>query len=136
MWVVACDKRDDPSTTLFLVDRSLQRRSFWSDRLDDVQVFATRFAAVARMKALTLNNPRVVTLAEAWRIVDAQLGTVSNWREIEYTVDTPSPRIEAAPIPPGAFRVGPERPKPEVFAPPQDVDARWENIVLPDEDDT
>ena len=131
MWVVACDKRDDPSTTLFLVDRSKQRRSFWSDRLDDVLVFSTRFAAGARAQALTLNNPRVISLAEAQRVVDAQLRTV--WG-MAYEPEVPSPRIEAAPVGPNDFRVGPKRPTPKVFDPPDQTDARWENIMLPEDD--
>lgn len=70
LFVIACDKRDDSSTTLFMVDRRIQRASFWSDRLDDVFIYNLRGAAERKAKALRFNSPRVLSLAEA-RIISA-----------------------------------------------------------------
>ncbi len=59
-----CDKRDSPDTTLFLVDRKKQR-SFWSDRLDNVEVFPSKNVALRRARSLRYNNACVLTLARA-----------------------------------------------------------------------
>lgn len=71
-FVIACDKRDDPSTTLFMVDRRRQRQSFWSDRLDDALVYRRRVDAQLKVARLRYNSPRVLPLEEAREIADAQ----------------------------------------------------------------
>lgn len=65
LYVVACDKRGQPGTTLFMVDRARQRASFWSDRLVDVLVYSERGAAERRAAGLRFNRPRVLTLEQA-----------------------------------------------------------------------
>lgn len=65
LYVVACDKRGEPGTTLFMVDRARQRASFWSDRLVDVLIYSERGAAERRAAGLRFNRPRVLTLAQA-----------------------------------------------------------------------
>lgn len=64
-YVIVCDKRDSAYEVLFMVDRNKQKLSFWSDRLDDVMKFVEYRAAVAQVRKLKFNNPRVVTLSEA-----------------------------------------------------------------------
>lgn len=68
MYVIITDsrKRDE---ILFLVDRSRQRASFWSNRIDDVMRFSDKSAAIKRASALRFNNPRVITLRDAMIIV-------------------------------------------------------------------
>lgn len=66
-FVVVTDSRKR-AELLFMVDRKKQKASFWSDRLDDVMVFAARSAAEGQARALRFNNPRVMTLAEANRL--------------------------------------------------------------------
>ena len=65
LYVVACDKRGQSGTTLFMVDRARQRASFWSDRLVDVLVYSERGAAERRAAGLRFNRPRVLTLEQA-----------------------------------------------------------------------
>ena len=70
-YVIATDsrKRDE---VLFMVNRRVQRASFWSNRLDDVFIYKSRDAAEARVGQLRDNNPRVLTLREAIRLEAAQ----------------------------------------------------------------
>lgn len=65
-FVIATDSRRCDEL-LFMVDRSKQRKSFWSNRLDDVFVFSDRDAAKAKCRTLRFNNPRVMTLKDAWK---------------------------------------------------------------------
>lgn len=65
LYVVACDKHDAKGITLFLVDRTRQRASFWSDRLTEVFIFNHRGAAERKAASLKFNNPRVMTLEQA-----------------------------------------------------------------------
>jgi hypothetical protein len=66
-YVIATDSRKKDEV-LFMVDRNKQRKSFWSNQLTDV--FVTDKAAADKIVAgLRFNNPRVLTLADAQRIV-------------------------------------------------------------------
>ena len=64
MWVVATDsrKRDE---LLFMVNRRIQRASFWSNRLDDALVYRNAEAARQKARSLKFNNPRVIKLSTA-----------------------------------------------------------------------
>jgi len=75
-YVIMTDSRkcDD---VLFMVDRRRQRRSFWSNRLDDAFVYANRRAAERKAASLRFNNPRAVSIDEARRIERLQL--VGSW---------------------------------------------------------
>lgn len=44
---------------LVMVDRSKQKKSFWSNRLDDAFVFSDREAAIRKAKSFRFNSPRV-----------------------------------------------------------------------------
>lgn len=72
MFVVATDsqRRDE---TLFLVDRSKERRSFWSNCLDSVKVFKSEEEAAAGAKSLRYNNPRVMALSIARSVAAGQV---------------------------------------------------------------
>ena len=63
-WVVVTDsrKRDE---YLFMVDRSVQTKSFWSNQLVDAFIYRDFEAAKVKANSLKYNNPRVVTLTEA-----------------------------------------------------------------------
>lgn len=63
-YVIASDSQRNDET-LFMVDRRKQRASFWSNRLDDVLVFADRGAADRKAASLRFNRPRVMTLYAA-----------------------------------------------------------------------
>ena len=52
---------------LVMVDRSKQRRSFWSNRTADAFIYADRSAAEHKAASLRYNAPRVLSLAEARR---------------------------------------------------------------------
>ena len=54
--------------TLFMVDRKKQKKSFWSNRLDDVFIFLDRGAAERKAASLTFNSPEVLTYREAQQI--------------------------------------------------------------------
>lgn len=53
---------------LVMVDRSKQRRSFWSNRTTDAFIYADRSAAEHKAASLRYNAPRVLSLAEARRL--------------------------------------------------------------------
>lgn len=55
-------------THLFMVDRHAQRKSFWSDRLQDVLLWQSESAAHRRLAQVRHNQPRVVDYAEAMRL--------------------------------------------------------------------
>jgi hypothetical protein len=133
-WVIACSKRGDPRTTLFMVDRRKQWGSFWSDRLTDVFIYTNRGAAESKAASLKYNTPRVLTLDEARDIADSQSFNramrVRERYEATGQVEPPSTATyvaDQAPV---------EREGPEGFQAPPPVDARWDNIMLPEEDDT
>ncbi|MCP4639422.1 MAG: hypothetical protein GY851_03265 [bacterium] len=132
-WVIACSKRGDPSTTLFMVDRRRQWASFWSDRLTDVFVYTNRKAAESKAAALRYNTPRVLTLDEARVVADAQ---ADPYKGVDYEVRSPGPRMEAGvqKTRDGDFRVAPKRPEVETFQAPEAMDERWANIELPEDD--
>lgn len=72
-YVIASESRQEDEL-LFLVDRSKQRASFWSDRLDDVLVFADKAAALRKAGTLRYNEPQVMSLQEAREYMrDAQV---------------------------------------------------------------
>lgn len=50
---------------LFMVDRRIQRESFWSDRLEDVMFWRSRSAADSRVRTMRHNDPRVIEFGEA-----------------------------------------------------------------------
>lgn len=63
-FVIATNSRKR-NETLFMVDRSRQKASFWSNRTVDAFVFADKAAADRKAKSLRHNNPRVISLNEA-----------------------------------------------------------------------
>lgn len=63
MWVVACDKKSDPSTILFMVEQPSRRR--WSTKVEDAQVFHDQELANQQVKRLRYGNPRVLNLQTA-----------------------------------------------------------------------
>lgn len=77
MYVIATDSRRKDET-LFMVDRNRQRASFWSNRLDDAMKYGDKSAAQQKAAKLRFNQPRVLTLQDAARIVGKQA------REREY----------------------------------------------------
>ena len=82
VFVVASDSRQR-NETLFMVDRRLQRASFWSDRLSDVMKFPTKEAAQAIASRLCFNNPRPMPLHEAMVVAQSQ----SDDRELTACMD-------------------------------------------------
>lgn len=67
-FVIATDSRKRNETP-FMVDRSRQKASFWSNRTVDAFVFADKAAADRKAKSLRHNNPRVISLNEAQAMV-------------------------------------------------------------------
>jgi hypothetical protein len=63
-FVIATNSRTDDEL-LFMVDRSKQRASFWSNRLCDVLTYQNRDAAQRKASSLKFNRPQVMTLTEA-----------------------------------------------------------------------
>lgn len=57
---------------LVMVDRSKQKASFWSSCLEDAFIYADRAAAETKAKTFKFNNPRVMDLAAAKRIMPAE----------------------------------------------------------------
>jgi len=72
-FVIATDKRGYPEVTLFMVDRRIQKKSFWSDRLIDVFVYGDRKAAERKSSSLKFNNPRVMTMTEAEEVEECRI---------------------------------------------------------------
>lgn len=71
-YVIVTNSRQVRGERLFLVDRTKQRISFWSNRLDDVLVFNYKTTAEAAMKKLKFNCPRIMTYDEAQLITNSQ----------------------------------------------------------------
>lgn len=71
MYVIAADSRRKREV-LFMVDRSRQRASFWSNRLDDAFRYADKAAAQHKAMQLRFNRPRVLTLQDAMRVACEQ----------------------------------------------------------------
>lgn len=67
-YVIVCDSRFDAWFKLFMVNRTKQRRSFWSDRLDEVMTWTSQREAQKVCNALKFNSPKVVTYSEAHSI--------------------------------------------------------------------
>lgn len=67
MYVIATDSRKN-NEVLFMVDRAHQRKSFWSNRLDDVLKYENKSAARRKAASLLFNNPRVLSLQDAMKI--------------------------------------------------------------------
>jgi hypothetical protein len=70
-YVIATQSRRREET-LFMVDRAKESRSFWSNHLTHVFVYASREAAQARAAGLIFNSPCVLSLEEARRIACEQ----------------------------------------------------------------
>ena len=71
MFVIATDSRHRDEV-LFMVDRTRQRASFWSNRLDDAMKYGDKSSAQQKATKLRFNRPRVLTLQEAARIAGEQ----------------------------------------------------------------
>lgn len=73
MFVIACNKRDAPGVTLFMLDRNKVRygQNFWTEVLDD-SVLRVRVRTIADgiVAKLRYQNPRVMTSAEAQLAAD------------------------------------------------------------------
>ena len=59
--------------TIFMVNRHVCQKSFWSNTLDDAFVYASREAAGKKAAQLQFNHPRVMTLEEARLIASKQV---------------------------------------------------------------
>lgn len=70
-YVIACNSRTK-TEVLFMVDRRKQKKSFWSNGITDVFVYANHGAATTKASSLRHNNPRVLTLTEAQAIATKQ----------------------------------------------------------------
>ncbi len=66
-YVITTDSRKKDEV-LFMVDRNKQKKSFWSNRLDDVFIFNDLSAAKRVCDGYKYNNPRVLTLNDASKI--------------------------------------------------------------------
>jgi len=64
-YVIASDDPGHMGMTLFMVDRSKQRKSFWSNQLTDVLVYQDKDAAKEKAAALKYNSPIVLDWNEA-----------------------------------------------------------------------
>lgn len=70
-FVITTDSRRKDEI-LFMVDRRIQKKSFWSNRLDDAFVYGNKHAAEQKAQSFRYNNPRVMTLNHASRIAEEQ----------------------------------------------------------------
>lgn len=59
--------------TIFMVNRHVCQKSFWSSVLDDAFVYASRAAADKKAAQLQFNRPRVLPLEEARLIASKQV---------------------------------------------------------------
>jgi hypothetical protein len=48
-----------------MVNRRMQRASFWSNRIDDAMIYSDKDAAIRKARTLRYNNPRVVAYKDA-----------------------------------------------------------------------
>jgi len=64
--------------TIFMVNRHVCQKSFWSRTLDDAFVYASRAAADKKVAQLQYNNPRVLPLEEARLIASRQVAAESD----------------------------------------------------------
>ena len=78
-FVITCRRHGD---TLFMVDRKKQRKSFWSDRLDDVLVWKDEKAAQRHADTLKFNDPQVIPLEKAERIDLDRMKARLDWQRI------------------------------------------------------
>lgn len=69
-YVIICDKRDFPETKLFMVDRSKIKSTYWSDEMANVMQFHNLKVATDICAKLQYNNPKVITLGEAYEIAN------------------------------------------------------------------
>lgn len=63
-YIIATTSRKN-GETLFMVDRNRQKKSFWSNKLNDVFVFKSLEKAKEKILGLKYNNPRILTAKEA-----------------------------------------------------------------------
>ncbi len=63
-YVIVTDSRKK-NEILFMVDRSKQKSSFWSDRLDEAFIYNDRIQADNKARSLRYNNPRIMEFKEA-----------------------------------------------------------------------
>jgi hypothetical protein len=71
MFVIAVDSQSKKET-LFMVNRSIQRKSFWSNRTCDAFVYRLYNAAANKCKLLKFGNPRVIAVSQAVEISQKQ----------------------------------------------------------------
>lgn len=64
-YVIVSNDPAHPGVVLFMVDRSKQTKSFWSNTLEDVFVYQDKSAAEEKASSLSHNNPRSVNWDEA-----------------------------------------------------------------------
>lgn len=62
-------KNDD---MLFMVDRSVQKKSFWSHSIEEAYVYDNPALAKAKADSYRYNHPRVLTYEQAYRISEEQ----------------------------------------------------------------
>lgn len=81
-YIIASDSRQRDEV-LFMVDRRLQRQSFWSNRVTEAFEYVDAAAAKAKVASLKFNNPRVMTVEAARELSKHQ----SFQRAVETTDD-------------------------------------------------
>lgn len=71
MFVIAVDSQSKKEA-LFMVNRSIQKKSFWSNRTCDAFVYRLYSAAAHKCKTLRFGKPRVLTVNQAIAISQKQ----------------------------------------------------------------
>lgn len=71
-FVVAIDDPGHPGSFLVMVDRRKQKKSFWSNRMDDAFFYTRMEAASAKVSMLIYNNPRVLSEGQAILLFNKQ----------------------------------------------------------------
>lgn len=71
-----------PPRTMFMVDRSRIRHSWWSDDLEDALVYDNKPSAERRLDTIHHNDPRVVPYAEAQRLHELNGTIYENTAEV------------------------------------------------------
>lgn len=81
---VVTDSRNNEGEVLIMVDRAVQKKSFWSNQMRDALIYTSKTAADRKAESLMYNNPRVLQEDDARRILAANPGRYSTVEDHEY----------------------------------------------------
>ncbi len=77
-YFITTKSRKNEGVTLFLVNRNINKKIWWTESLDEAIHFRKKEAAEYSLKKLRYNDPKIITLSEAIQIEKTNIELMNN----------------------------------------------------------